>query len=110
MSIQKIFIENLKFFRKQKRLSQKDLSIILDKGFNYINSIEGGNSFPPPSVIDQIAEILEIKPSYLFSENLCPENIKESFKQLYSQSIKEMLNIKIAEAIDFVCDSIDKEL
>lgn len=110
MGIQKIFIENLRYFRKQKGMSQKDLSIILDKGFNYINSIEGGSSFPPPAVIDQIAEVLEVTPSSLFSENLNPDSIKESFKHHYSMSLKEMLHKKISEAIDSVCDSIDKQL
>ena len=65
MSLQQTFIANLRYFRKKKGLTQKDLSIYLNKGYNYINCIEGGNSFPPPAVIDQIAQVLGIDPGQL---------------------------------------------
>lgn len=78
MDLQQIFINNLKFFRKKKGLTQNDLTLALDKGYNYINGIEQRKGFPPPAVIEQIAEILEIRPSQLFDENSCVQNLKSS--------------------------------
>ena len=69
MSLQQTFIANLRYFRKKKGLTQKDLSVYLNKGYNYINCIEGGNSFPPPDVIDQMAAILEVEPGLLFQKD-----------------------------------------
>ena len=76
MSLQQTFIANLRYFRKKKGLTQKDLSVYLNKGYNYINCIEGGNSFPPPDVIDQMAAILEVEPGLLFQKDSSPENLR----------------------------------
>lgn len=75
MTTQQIFINNLKFFRKKAGYTQAQLAVLIDKSFNYINGIECGASFPPPDVIDKIAETLKIKPAQLFDENGCKENI-----------------------------------
>ena len=91
MGLQETFIKNLKYYRKQKSISQKDLSIALNKGFNYINSIECGVSFPPPQVVDEIATILKIEPEILFSKSGCPENIKDAEKAKISPSLKDEL-------------------
>lgn len=61
-SLETVFRENLKFYRRKSRLSQEKLSTLLDKNINYINMIEGGKSIPPISVIEQIAEILRVEP------------------------------------------------
>ena len=68
MTLQKIFIENLKFFRKQKKMTQNELTLALNKSYNYINGVEQGKYFPPPDVIEEIANILGIKPVQLFDE------------------------------------------
>lgn len=100
MGLQETFIKNLKFYRKQKSVSQKDLSIALDKGFNYINSIECGVSFPPPQVVDQIARILAIEPEILFSKTGCPENIKDTEKANISPSLKDELIQSVTHEIE----------
>ncbi len=99
MGIQKVFIENLKFYRKQKKISQKDLSIALDKGFNYINSIECGVSFPPPAVIDEIARLLDIDSETLFSKKGCPQNIRNDEKSQIPQNIKDELISNVTKEI-----------
>lgn len=103
MALQETFIENLKFYRKQAKFSQKDLSVMLNKGFNYINSIEGGTSFPPPQVIDEISKILKIEPELLFSKNSCPENIAETFKNKYKKSLETELIERVSQEIEKVC-------
>ncbi len=42
---------------------------MLNKNINYINLIEGGKSIPPLSVIEQIAQKLNIEPHQLFIQN-----------------------------------------
>ncbi len=100
MALQDVFIKNLKFYRKEKSVSQKDLSIALNKGFNYINSIECGASFPPPHVIDEIARLLKIEPEILFSKSACPENIRDTEKACLSPSLKEDLIRGITNEIE----------
>lgn len=69
MTLQEIFISNLKYFRKKNGMTQNELTLALNKGYNYINSIEQGRSFPAPIVIEQIAQVLHIRPVQLFDEN-----------------------------------------
>lgn len=64
--LRQTFIENLKYFRKQKGLRQLDLALEIGKSSNYINSVENGKYFPPPETIEQIARRLEVKPAALF--------------------------------------------
>ncbi|AEE15507.1 helix-turn-helix domain-containing protein [Treponema brennaborense] len=103
MSLQETFIENLKFYRKQAKFSQKDLSIMLNKGYNYVNSIEGGVSFPPPQVIDEIAGILHIEPEILFSKSGSPANINASFRKRYAATLKDTLISHISAEIEKIC-------
>ncbi len=102
MGLQETFIENLKFYRKKAKFSQKDLSVLLNKGFNYINSIEGGSSFPPPQVIDEISFILKIEPEVLFSKDSSPKNISESFKKQYKKSLESELIERVSLEIEKV--------
>ena len=92
MSLQQTFIANLRYFRKKKGLTQKDLSVYLNKGYNYINCIEGGNSFPPPDVIDQMAAILEVEPGLLFQKDSSPENLRRYGGQQTADIIEETLS------------------
>ncbi len=104
--MQQIFIDNLKFYRKKKKLSQKDLSIMLDKGFNYINSIEGGTSFPPPAVIDQIANFLEVDVEQLFSNPLNAQKSSQTFCTQLKQKLQTELSERILKDINDVCDDL----
>ena len=76
-SLEKIFVENLRFYRTRGRLSQEKLSALLDKNINYINMIEGGKSIPPLAMIEKIAEILNIEPYYF----LIPHKETEAFNK-----------------------------
>lgn len=108
MSVQQTFINNLKFYRKSEKISQKDLSIALNKGFNYINSIECGASFPPPNVIDQIAAFLRIEPETLFAKNVGQENADGEFKSRFSDYLKKELSARICREIELFCDEMEK--
>lgn len=106
MGLQETFIENLKFYRKKSGISQKDLSIALNKSFNYINSIECGVSFPPPGIIEEIAGILKIEPETLFSKSASPANILNSYAAEFSRLLKDELTQSINREIERICDKI----
>ena len=97
--IRTVFIANLRYFRKQKGLTQTMLSVPLDKGMNYVASIENGQSFPPPETIDQIAQILGIKPSKLFDENASMENIQNNSRKEFVEEVTAELEKRISKSI-----------
>lgn len=99
MTLQEIFTANLKYFRKKKKMTQNELTLALNKGYNYINGIEQGKSFPQLEVIEQICEILEIKPADLFDENSCKKNIIKSNKEEIVQEVVERLHNLLKEDI-----------
>ncbi len=111
MTTQKIFINNLKKYRKQAGYTQAQLAVLIDKSFNYINGIECGVSFPPPDVIDKIAEILKIKPFQLFDENGSTRNIissdRETFISDLSKKIISTMETKIQKDIFEAIKDID---
>jgi len=65
---QRIFIENLKFWRKKRGISQLKLSEKVNISPNYLNAVENGKNFPSPEVIQNIFEALEVLPYQLFLE------------------------------------------
>ncbi|MCR5400198.1 MAG: helix-turn-helix transcriptional regulator [Treponema sp.] len=99
METQKLFINNLKAYRKQAGYTQTQLAVLIDKSFNYINGIECEVSFPPPDVIDKICEVLKIKPSQLFDENGCEQNIINSDKTDFIAKLSDQLYKKIEPSV-----------
>jgi transcriptional regulator with XRE-family HTH domain len=66
MILQSVFIGNLKKFRKQKGLSQMKLAARCNTSTSYIGEIEIGNKFPSITMIEKIANALQIQPHFLF--------------------------------------------
>ena len=91
MDLKQIFINNLKFYRKQNGMTQNELTLALDKSYNYINSVEQGKIMSSFDVIEQICNVLNIKPSQLFDEDASPENIRKFNKEEYINGISEKL-------------------
>jgi transcriptional regulator with XRE-family HTH domain len=65
MTLQEIFILNLKKFRKKRGISQMTLAELADTTGNYIGQIESGRRTPSLDKVEQIAAALRI-PSYRF--------------------------------------------
>ena len=101
MSLKEIFINNLKFYRKQKGMTQNELTLALDKSYNYINSVEQGKMMPSFDVIENICKILEIKPVQLFDENASPDNIKTFSKEDYITALSDKLFDRLKDAITY---------
>ena len=99
MGIQNIFINNLKKYRKEAGFTQAQLATFIDKSFNYINGIECGVSFPPPEVIDQIAEVLKIRLVMLFDDWNCIQNIIDDDKKAFVDNLADRIYEKIKDDI-----------
>ena len=66
MTIQDIFIVNLKAYRKMHHISQTKLAELCDSSTGYIGEIESGKRFPSVSMIERIAAALKIESWLLF--------------------------------------------
>lgn len=105
-SIRDTFVNNLKYYRNQKGISQEKLSYAVDKSIAYINQIENRDSWPQPEMVDKIAVVLGIPSSALFEERGCPENQKAQFKDKFGKSLEEELLSRIEKDVKDVCKLI----
>lgn len=106
MNLQDVFVENLKYFRKKKKLTQNELTLAIDKSYNYINGIEQKKYFPQPDAIEKIAQVLEIKPMQLFDENGCLENTLKNDKENFKAELIEELFVLLKEDIKKEIDRV----
>ena len=102
-SIRETFVNNLKFYRKQKGISQEKLSYAVGKSIAYINQIENKDTWPQPEMVDKIAVALGIPSSALFEENGSPENLKTGFAEKYGKAIETELMFRIEKDVKEVC-------
>ena len=102
-SIRETFVNNLKFYRKQKGISQEKLSYAVGKSIAYINQIENKDTWSQPEMVDKIAEALQIPSSALFEENGSPENLKKRFEEKYGKTIESEILSRIEKDVKEVC-------
>lgn len=96
--------ERIKQLRKQKNLTQKELANMCGyKSLTTINKIELGINSIPLSVVEKLAFVLEVSPSYLMGWE---EELQETIK-VDALSTEE---ISLVEAIRSMTDEEVKEL
>ena len=61
MSRLELLGQNIKKYRKEKKLTQRDLAIALDCTYEYICHVERGQMFISLKKLFQIADILNVK-------------------------------------------------
>jgi len=98
MTFLKLFITNLKGFRKGRCISQGKLAEICGTGQNYIEDIEAGKLFPSLNMIEKIATALEIEPYQLFQDN--DSKYSKTLTPLQKQEINNMLHKAASEIIN----------
>ena len=99
------FIENLRFWRKKRGLSQLKLSEMINISPNYLNAVENGKNFPSPEVIQQISDTLEILPYQLFLEHpaeTAPLNTMVSELLVIKQRLIKEINTLMQKYEDMV--------
>ncbi len=76
--LQKVFISNLKRFRKSKGLSQARLAELCTISAGFVGEIEVGRSFPSVKTLEKFSQILDVKPYEFFMD---PEDRKPSSQE-----------------------------
>lgn len=80
---------------------QNELTLAIDKSYNYINSVEQGKIAPSFDVSQSICEVLEIKAAWFFDEDASPENVKTFSKEEYISGISDKLFEKLKKKHPF---------
>ena len=102
-SIRETFVNNLKFYRKKKGISQEKLSYAVGKSIAYINQIENKDTWPQPEMVDKIAVALDISSSELFTEESSPQNKKAVFEHNIGKTLEAELLSRLEKEIKEVC-------
>ena len=66
MDIKAVFGENLKFYRKEKHLSQEQLSEKVDISVKHLSSIERGLTFVSADLMEKLAYSVDVPVFYFF--------------------------------------------
>jgi len=69
MDMMRIFVFNMKKYRKKRGFSQKKLADMLATTTSYIGEIEICNKVPSLGMVEKIAKALEIEPFWLFVDD-----------------------------------------
>ena len=98
MELREVFIDNIKKYRKQTKLSQMALAERCKTATSYIGEIEIGKKFPSIDMIQKIADALGVPPYKLFMgkdemyiAGLSPERKKELIIKL-QQAVADIIN------------------
>ena len=103
MTVQELFITNLKAYRKLRDISQMQLAELCGSSTGYIGEIESGKRFPSVKMIERIAIALEIESWHLFkNEPINLSGFTDSIKLAPTQKneIIKMANAALSKILD----------
>lgn len=83
-NINEILGKNLKMEREKRNLSQEKFAELLGIGIPALSKIECGKSYPKQETLENIIEVLNIKPDILFVTNN-EINIDEMYQDILSR-------------------------
>jgi transcriptional regulator with XRE-family HTH domain len=95
MTLQQIFISNLKKFRRERKLSQMVLAELCGTSGNYIGEIEMGRRIPSFEKIEKIASALRISSHELFMQEI----IRDKGDEQSAQELRGKIPPRIKEEI-----------
>ncbi len=104
MDLRAVFINNLKRYRKENKLSQMALAEKCGTSASYIGEIEIGKKFPSVEMVQKFAEALDIKPYKLFMEenDIYVANLSPQERQRLVEKLQESVEEIISRTGDFV--------
>ena len=103
MTVQDLFITNLKAYRKLRGISQMQLAELCSSSTGYIGEIESGKRFPSVNMIERIAVALEIESWHLFkNEPINQSNLTDYIKLAPTQKneIIKKANVALTKILD----------
>lgn len=102
--------QNIKYFRKQKKMTQDDLAEAV--GYNNgtaVSRMEHGEFAPPPEKLEKIAQVLNVTVQELTGEQKNEEAIKSSLRQEAFDELNTLFSLsskvtpeQMQQAIDFL--------
>lgn len=104
MDLRAVFINNLKRYRKENKLSQMTLAEKCGTSASYIGEIEIGKKFPSVEMVQKFAEALDIKPYKLFMEenDIYVANLSPQKRQKLVEKLQKSVEEIISDGGDFV--------
>ncbi|MCI6441663.1 MAG: helix-turn-helix transcriptional regulator [Treponema sp.] len=89
---------NIKFYRSERNISQRELSIQADCTDGMIGQIEAGRTKPSFDMIVKLANALKVHPADLFLRDASKsqEKVSELLSELCSQDIPEIIEKKFS--------------
>ena len=103
MTIQELFIINLKAYRKLRCISQTQLADLCDSSTGYIGEIESCKRFPSVNMIERIASALGIESWHLFKNepiNSTKSDISVKLLPTQKNEIIKMANSSLSKILD----------
>jgi transcriptional regulator with XRE-family HTH domain len=108
MEMMKIFVFNMKKYRKKRHISQMKLAEMLNTSTSYIGEIEISSRVPSMAMVERIAKALKIEPFRLFLDDKARKgavthkdgHYLENLSSTERQDLSEQLNTLITNAID----------
>ena len=97
-SYQSVFIENLKYYRDKKGISQAKLAELCECGTGTIGSIEAARQFPSFDLLFRIAEVLEVHPADLFLRDAInsDKEMRAHIEHILSEGLKNLLETEFS--------------
>lgn len=104
MDLRAVFINNLKRYRKENKLSQMALAEKCGTSASYIGEIEIGKKFPSVEMVQKFADALNIKPYKLFMEenDIYVANLSPQKRQKLVEKLQKSVEEIISDGGDFV--------
>jgi transcriptional regulator with XRE-family HTH domain len=101
--VKKLLGARIKELRKQRKLSQDQLSEKVDIDPKHLSRLEVGNSFPSLDTLDNIAKSLgvEMKDFFEFEHEVRGNELKDKIKKLLDEADENRLRLilKVARAL-----------
>jgi transcriptional regulator with XRE-family HTH domain len=95
MNIKVIFGVNLKYYRKQRGLSQEQLSELVDITQKHLSKIETGTTFVSAELLEKLSSALSISASALFyspEEKSGDDSMLNNMDQIVEDELKNTIN------------------
>jgi transcriptional regulator with XRE-family HTH domain len=108
LTIQDLFIANLKGYRKLRKISQMRLAELCNSSTGYIGEIESGKRFPSVNMIERIAQALKIESYFLFknepiepsASNFSMEGLAPKLAPSQKRDILNKVNTALSKVLD----------
>ncbi len=97
-------MNRIAFLRKQRGLSQKEVAKTLNIAQNTLSQYETGKRITPPIILNKIAEMFDVTPSYILGETDVPAHLNDTIKTILGAASDSVM-LEDYQSIDELCYS-----